>query len=99
MKLLPSLKTQDWTPHHTVKQAAKFILIGILGTLINGLVYSLLSQFEIFNGIPWKQLFSSLPILYHTFSFLNSITWAWGIGILVACIFNFILNKIFVFGV
>lgn len=66
-------------------QAVGFAIVGFFGTLVNGLVYSLL------NMIPTFQI---API---SWGFLNSISWAWGIGILAGFVFNFIFDKLLVF--
>ena len=69
----------------TVKQGFGFAIVGTGGVIVNGIVYALLSQFEMFRGIPLS------------YSIFKEITWAWGIGILVAFVFNFVLNKWLVF--
>ncbi len=68
-----------------VKQFIAFCLVGGLGVLVNGLVYSFFSLFEFGRLVP-------LP-----FGMLRTITIAWGLGILAALISNFLLSKKWVF--
>ncbi len=74
-----------WEKKKTIKQGIGFALIGTLGVIINGIVYSALSQIDTFRGVPLD------------WWIFKEITWAWGIGILVAFVWNFLMNKWLVF--
>jgi putative flippase GtrA len=74
-----------WNLKRTLKQGIGFALVGAGGVVVNGTVYAGLSQLEIFRGTPLN------------WWIFKEITWAWGIGILVAFVFNFVLNKWLVF--
>ena len=74
-----------WEKKKTIKQGIGFAFIGTLGVIINGIVYSALSQIDTFRGIPLN------------WWIFREITWAWGIGILVAFVWNFLMNKWLVF--
>ena len=69
----------------TLRQWICFALVGGLGVIINAIVYEGFSIFDFGNFAP--------------FAFLGfeSVTIAWGMGILVAMICNFILDKFWVF--
>jgi len=66
------------------KRGLKFAIVGAFGVIINGLVFSTLSDFDIFNISPF-----GLGSYIHYF---ENITWAWGIGILAAFVFDYFIN-------
>jgi len=73
------------TVKQTIRQWIKFAIVGFVGVIVNGIVFAIFSQFN------WGQtVLFDIPVL-------DTINLAWGIGILVAMVNNFILNKVWVF--
>ncbi len=69
----------------TIRQLAGFMIVGALGVVVNGVVYSFFALFSWGNYRP-------IP-----FAMFNELKIAWFLGILVAFVFNFVLDKIWVF--
>lgn len=69
----------------TTKQLIGFMMVGALGIVVNGFFYSFFSQFEIGR------------IVVLDFWFFSEINVAWGLGVLIAFISNFVLDKWLVF--
>lgn len=69
----------------TLKQWIKFLIVGVIGVIINGFVFAYFTQFS------WGQI---VPIPYLILAEINI---AWGFGILVSTGSNFILDKFWVF--
>lgn len=76
---LKKLQKKTW------KQVFGFAVVGFFGTVLNGIVYAVLSLFPAFRRVPLS------------WWIFEQITWAWGCGILAGFVFNFILDKWVVF--
>lgn len=73
------------------------MIVGSLGVLVNGAVFQSLMKTKIgAKKVVTLPLIRSLEPLKNRW---ENITIAWGIGILAAFVFNFLLNKYLVFGV
>jgi len=75
-----------------ISQMLGFMIVGVIGVIVNGLVYQTLMK----TRIGRLRVFSIIQV-EKLQSFFGDITLAWCIGILVAFISNFLLNKYLVF--
>lgn len=65
VKVKPKKNPELWEKKKTIKQGIGFAFIGTLGVIINGIIFSALSQIEAFRGLPLD------------WWIFKEITWAW----------------------
>jgi hypothetical protein len=68
-----------------IKEGLGFCGVGLSGAILNGIIYGGLSRIDIFNFVP-------IPI-----SIFKSLSIAWGLGIFLSALWNFFLDRYWVF--